>query len=436
MTTFRRPCYPDSSMIIISSSLVARYGLAVVLWIWVFYVLGGGMVTLSKRDNHDNTQLIVDQKLDTSSDNVPSMSLDEPQPGNNQQPEPTTTTTTTTITTKDYDSYDKPICLDTLTPAACPAAFMTDEWMTPKAIIAGTQKGGTRALLHYLGDHPDAFTSQGTEAKILNNPGNMYDHDNNNANYYNDTMVDPCHVRQVYHNLFVAKQGGLYDPSIPASQQPFLFDKSPSYMLHSEIVPQRLTCVFSTADAVKIIILLRNPTDRAFSHYHHNDDKYGPPQKSFRSMVEKEITLLRQLGIDHVGTTTSSVQAQANFWKRYKATAKNKESLIARGLYVMQLRQWFGVLQHAYNNTTDLSDTILLLESERLHTHTQETLDDVLDFLQMAPYTYPNTADHHAHSYPPMDIDTRQLLDDFFQPWNEQLRDFLAPYGVSLSWAS
>ena len=350
--------------------------------------------------------------------------------------------------------YREPTCLGTLAPGSCPYASSSGDdhvgWMVPKAIIAGTQKGGTRALLHYLSDHPKSFSWQGTEAKVLNNPTYMRGDDNDEGDDNDDDdddgsshrpsedetdgmdVVDPCHVRRVYHELFVSKQGDRYNAT--ARSQPYLFDKSPSYMLHAEIVPQRLSCVFPDPGELKIVVLLRDPVDRSYSHYHHNDEKYGrPPKESFRSKVEREIALLRTLGIDDIGGD-ASINDQADFWKRYKATASPKESLIARGLYVLQLRQWFGVLHNAYG-TDDLSDVILVLESERLHEHAQETMDDVLDFLEMGPYRYPTLEDHHAHAYDTMDDNTRRLLSDFFRPWNDRLRDFLAPYGVALSWA-
>uniref|UniRef100_A0A7S3P696 Sulfotransferase domain-containing protein n=1 Tax=Amphora coffeiformis TaxID=265554 RepID=A0A7S3P696_9STRA len=455
--------YPDSSI----SSFVARYGLAVVLWIWVFYVFGGGIASMM---NNNNNKSVQEDKGDT----VPSLPKEPQQGYHHHDHQSPASSSIPSSAVEEYDSYDRPICLDTLTPQTCPHVF-ADEWMSPKAIIIGTQKGGTRALLHYLGDHPDSFTWQGAESKILIHTDYMYDHhddddnnDNNNddknndniANHhdYNDTnlVVDPCHVRKVYHELFLAKQGNRYNPTTPASQQPFMFDKSPSYMLHAEIVPQRLTCAFplpqitnttnitnynhnhNNNNQLKIIILLRNPTDRSFSHYHHGDDKKnGPRSESFRSMVEREITLLQTLGLDDLVKAGTSTTAQATFWKRYKATAPPKESLIARSLYVLQLRQWLGVFHHAYNNgDANLRDTVLILESERLHTDTQTVLDQVLDFLDMTPYTFPVTADHHAHPYQPMDADTRQYLDNFFRPWNDQLRDLLQPYGVTLSWAS
>ena len=405
-----------------SASFLARYGLPVCLWLWVFYVYWFGSfrppAAPSFAYRHDIRQ----------------------QNDNDNDVEPTTTptefaaatlvsTTTPTDASSSQDashlppfvgdplvpSYDRPVCLDTL--SSCPDV---DQWMTPQAIIAGTQKGGTRALLHYLSDHPAAYRWQGTEAKIFNNAARMNDE-------FNDTTVDPCHVRRVYQDLFVSKQGPHYNATTLA-RQPYMFDKSPSYMWHAEIVPQRVVCVFPAG--VKLILLLRHPVDRSYSHYHHNDEKYGVPTESFRDKIQTEISLLRQWGLDE---SAASAELQAAFWKRYKEHAPKGMSLVARSLYVLQLRQWLAVLHDAYG--PDLSDTLLILPSERLHTHTQGTLDDILDFLHMAPYTYPVTAEHHVHSYDALSEHTRQYLDDFYRPWNLQLRDLLLPYGVTLPWA-
>ncbi|MGB0805833.1 MAG: sulfotransferase domain-containing protein [Salibacteraceae bacterium] len=110
---------------------------------------------------------------------------------------------------------------------------------TPDFVIIGVQKGGTTSLFHYLGQHPDIRLSSKKEVHFFDSSFN---------------------------------KGGLWYKS----HFPFLWNKritgeaSPEYFYFPE-VPKRMKKICPDA---KIILLLRNPAERAISHFYHNNKKH------------------------------------------------------------------------------------------------------------------------------------------------------------------
>ena len=323
-----------------------------------------------------------------------------------------------------YRDYQRFQCIRNNRTWCADAEATTQQWIQPMALIAGTQKGGTRALLTYLHYHPAIYNYQGRETKILHNA--FVDNP-----YEGPDQVDQCRILKVYHQEFAAKYE--MNENTGFSWQTFsdkgatgFFDKSPSYMLDSEHVPQRFTCVLPQG---KIILLLRNPVDRSYSHYHHNDKKYGPPKISFREMVQQELDLWESLGLSEANTAGT----QARVWRNYKAMAPKGATLVARSLYVLQLRQWLGVLEDHFGE--DIDKHLLIVESERLHHDVQGVMNEVWNFLGLGPFELSCTRTFHAHNYTSLDNATRAWLTEFYRPWNEQLDALLAPRGIRLSWA-
>lgn len=56
-------------------------------------------------------------------------------------------------------------------------------------------------------------------------------------------------------------------------------ESTPSYMLHSDIVLPRLKSTLP-ANSFKLLVMLRNPTSRAYSHYNMSIDMTGTPEQN------------------------------------------------------------------------------------------------------------------------------------------------------------
>jgi len=129
--------------------------------------------------------------------------------------------------------------------------------------IVGAPKAGTTSLYYYLNEHidiemssqkePDFFSDQSLQKKKL---------------YYGKNRIDTL---AKYHSLFHQKNVILRG------------DASVSYLFYDD-VPSKIKEYNSDA---KIIIMLRNPIDRAFSHY-LMDYALGLLSDSFDSIIHKK----------------------------------------------------------------------------------------------------------------------------------------------------
>jgi Sulfotransferase family len=140
---------------------------------------------------------------------------------------------------------------------------MSDErW--PNLFIVGAAKAGTTSLYHYLARHPDVYMSPVKEphffSQIRPTP---------NLEPFFPHVVDEA----AYLALFAAARGEKY-----------LGEASTSYLWdHSAADAIQASC----PDA-KIIIILREPCDRAYSHY-WNDVREGIEHRSFDDAVSEEV---------------------------------------------------------------------------------------------------------------------------------------------------
>ena len=95
-------------------------------------------------------------------------------------------------------------------------------------------------------------------------------------------------------------------------------EATPIYMFKKE-VPRRLK---ETIPNAKLIAILRKPTERAYSHYHHTRRTKGD-ERSFENAVEEEIRVIEK----------SNNKDIFNLEYEY-------DNYVARGYYYQQLKKW------------------------------------------------------------------------------------------------
>ena len=133
----------------------------------------------------------------------------------------------------------------------------------PNLLIVGAAKSGTTSLHNYLDQHPDIFMSKHKEPHFLIN------------NEIGNSRI-PNGISDIneYSNLFVAGSNAKYRG-----------ESSAMYLQFPDIVIENIKR--NLANDVKIIIMLRNPIDRAFSGYHHVKRYNIDENLSFEDAIEK-----------------------------------------------------------------------------------------------------------------------------------------------------
>ena len=259
----------------------------------------------------------------------------------------------------------------------------------PAFLIIGAQKCGTSALHKYLSLHPRIVSPKGKEKKELH----FFDFDER----YNKGI-------SFYHSMF---------PNLKNKQ--ITFDATPSYIFHKH-VPKR---IHEYNKEIKMICILRNPVERAFSAW-----------QMYKRNYEKDKDWLRKY-VAHLGVTIRGNKRNEESYFSFHAfieeeidAASMGEQLIdysalERGQYAKQLRNYYNFFR---------KEQIFICNTHDLRSRTKEVLDEIQQFLEIESYSYkPNEIVplFEGNYCDVMEEKTRHLLDNYYKSHNRELFDLL-----------
>jgi hypothetical protein len=172
--------------------------------------------------------------------------------------------------------------------------------------------------------------------------------------------------------------------------------------------------VFETAPDIRLIALLRDPVDRAYSFYQMKV-RHGFETLSFEEAVEREAARL--------DGELKKMLADEN----YDSFNLRNYSYLYRGIYIEHLNSW---LKHFSR------DQLLIIHSDELYADPVGIVDRVSTFLDIPEHPEPRPASYRKLNfapYPELDTRTRRDLTEYFRPFNQRLYDLL---GADLGWES
>jgi hypothetical protein len=177
-------------------------------------------------------------------------------------------------------------------------------------------------------------------------------------------------------------------------------ESTPYYLFHPE-VPAR---VAASIPDVRLIALLRNPADRAYSHYQHRV-RAGREKLSFEKALRAEER--RLAGTDDLIEIDRKYRRH-HFHRAY----------FRRGLYAEQLERWFEHFPR---------EQLLIIRAEDYFARTAEIHDEVLQFLGVRPKQLKKVIHRNNASlyYPPMDPGVRAELEARYAEPNARLERLL-----------
>lgn len=252
-------------------------------------------------------------------------------------------------------------------------------------IIIGAQKCGTTSLYNYLALHPCVRRASKKELHFFDH------HFQRGVAWYRQNF--PTWMEKVYARL-------------ARGQRMVTGEASPYYIIHPH-APRRIRKVLP---GVRLIALLRNPVDRAYSHYWHSV-RTGLENLPFEEALEAESARLE--------SELKRLKADGG----YRSEPHVAFSYLSRGLYVDQLRIWYSLFP---------AERILVVASEELYAEAPAVYQRVLRFLGLPAWELPAYSRYNeGGEYPAMQADTRRRLLDYFAPKNEELYEFL---GVRFPW--
>ena len=265
--------------------------------------------------------------------------------------------------------------------------FLEHTRLSPSFIVIGAMRSGTTSLYRYLCDHPEVASARRKELHFFDR---QYP---KGVDWYRRQFPSRfARMENKTANRFKLITG----------------EASPAYLLHP-LAPQRAAKYLPD---VKLLAVLRNPVDRAFSHYQHGRF-CGYEPLSFEEAIKQE-----------------NDRIQPERQKLLRGECSNPFtwfSYCTRGCYMDRLDEW---LQYCPKKK------LLVIISEEFYADPSSSLRRVTDFLGLSPLESRAPGEFEKHSlieYGDMNPATRQELLAFFKPHNERLAAFL---GRSLPWDS
>jgi hypothetical protein len=259
------------------------------------------------------------------------------------------------------------------------AAGEPEPEVLPNFLIIGAQKCGTNSLYDLLSQHPSVERAITKELNYFNL------HFEKGIEWYRSQL--PLPRRNEERKLITG-------------------EATPDYLFY----PDAASRAAKVVPQARLIVLLRNPVDRAYSHYHHQIRK-GRETLGFEEAIEAEQARLR-------GERDKMLEGELSTNSNHRHF-----SYLSRGVYVDQLLRWWEFYAQ---------EQMLVLKSEDFFERAPEALKLVLDFLHL-PDWEPETWEirNKGHYEQEMNPATRRRLEEYFEPHNRRLYEYLS---VDFGW--
>jgi Sulfotransferase domain len=250
--------------------------------------------------------------------------------------------------------------------------------LLPDFIMIGAQRCGTTSLFRALLAHPQVIRP--TFHKGIN----YFD-----LNYFRSARW--------YRGHFPV--AGLAARRTARDGGPVVFEASGYYLYH----PFALERIAHDMPLVKLVVMLRDPAERAFSAYKHELAR-GFELVSFEKALELEDSRLAG-EIDRMRADP-----------RYESVAHRHHSYRHRGHYAEQLERAFRLFPR---------EQVHIIDSEAFFAEPASEYEHVLEFLNLRPFQ-PATFDrYNARPGTGMDPGTRNMLTEYYRMHDARLASLL-----------
>jgi len=227
----------------------------------------------------------------------------------------------------------------------------------PNFFIVGAAKSGTTALYRYLRQHPDVYLPDVKEPRYFSyTPEDRTRYAGPRAHELIDSVVKD---RTEYEALYATADGARA-----------IGDVSPAY-LPSPIAAARIR---EAAPAARIVAVLRDPVDRAWSHYLDNRAHGLEPEPDFGRVLDLQ-------------------DERRDWWRKW--------DYIGNGMYAKQLKRYLEAFP---------AERVRVYLYDDLVDDARGLLGDLLRFLGADPSVQIDTAGHHNASGIPRNERWARLL--------------------------
>ena len=263
--------------------------------------------------------------------------------------------------------------------------------MLPGFIIIGAQRAGTTSLFYYLRCHPDIEGPKSADASI-DWPKEVHyfdEHYSKGSDWYRSFFPLEATRRRAQrrgHDLVAG-------------------ERHPYYMFHP-LVPER---VAATVPDVRLIAILRDPIERAYSHYQLMR-RTGREKLSFEEAIAAEPERLH--GVQEKLAEEPLERASGH----RKHHHHRHRAYVGRSMYAEQLERWLALFPR---------EQLLALRMEDFAERPAEVYTESLDFLGARHWLPKNFRPRNIGGYAPIDPNLRAQLAERFADSNARLAAML-----------
>lgn len=261
----------------------------------------------------------------------------------------------------------------------------------PDFAIIGAKRGGTTSLYNYLLEHPLIAPMFPARQRIK-------------GTHYFDTQY--WRGSEWYRSHFPLERNS--DRTRQSGTERALTGEGSPYYLFHPLAPARMA---ADAPSTRLVVLLRDPVERAYSHYKERV-RNGGEILSFEEALEQEPA--RLAGEEERILTVPG----------YLSREHEDHSYVAQGIYEPMLRRWLSFFDQ---------ERVLVLMSEDFYADPDRVANQVWSFLGLAAHELRDRRRFNYHQAPDLDGGLRRSLQERFAEHNAELAELL---GRELEWTS
>jgi len=262
---------------------------------------------------------------------------------------------------------------------------LTNRWrLYPDFIIIGYHKTATTFLYEYLSNHPNIGKSSKKEVHFF----------------------DYSYWRGI----------GWYKAQFPLNKTKGKFEKeskkfktgeaTPLYSFH----PKAAKRIKELVPKVKLIVVLRNPIDRAYSHYQHKK-RVGLEHQSFEDAIKEDDIRFKKIMKDFENDNIRDYDVNNTLFP-----------YVSMGKYVLDLKKWMEIFP---------KEQFLILKTEEINQNPERELNKICNFIEIPTMDFKNTKKKNVGEYSTMLPETRMKLSKIYEQHNKELEEFL---GIKMEW--
>lgn len=237
------------------------------------------------------------------------------------------------------------------------SVYLSESWPPNKRVdflICGAQKSGTTAIDLHMRAHPSVCMGKQKELHYFDNDSFFSDHTS---------------TYDLYHRHFS-----------PPEASKLVGETTPIYM-YWQTAPKR---IYEYNSRIKIVIVLRNPIDRAYSHWN----------------------MIRHRGVENL-SFIEALHAEKQRQAQASPLQSREYSYASRGYYTEQLHRIWNRFPR---------EQVLALKYDFLRDEPATAMNTICDFLGISRFN--NLEENRAGSYPypcKMDCSSRSFLCSLFE---------------------